>query len=247
MRILYFIFFLILLLTFCLNNSKKKTPDYIQANLKDTFKKDLKQILIDSLYSLSNSSDTIIHDNSSKYMVFITQLNNQKIGVITITDSDLFIFKQTNKSWIQADSIAWQDYISGFSVTDLNGDRINDLIVYGFGNMHGQAISYVFLCDNKNTLTYRPDIHLFNIRFDSSKKLIQSYYQGGITSINHKEYYQWINDSLRLIQGVEQDLSSGKNITTTFYRQKKGIKYIYRKTRDNQGKIYDTALWKKFY
>jgi hypothetical protein len=129
----------------------------------------------------------------------------------------------------------------------LNGDNNKDFIVYSFGNIHGQSIPYVFISDKQSVLHYRSDIHLYNIKYDPNKKLVKSYYQGGVNSINHKEYYLWQNDSLKLFKGVERNPSNPEKATTTYYNLKNGQRNDYKILIDNTGEIYDTALWKGAY
>jgi len=227
----------------CIKNSTTndsiQKPDYSACkSLKDS----LKVMLIQNK---DQSKELMIEDdNNSRFVLYLNKLNNKKVAVIAFTDTCLIIFQNLNNEWVQIDSVPFNSYASKFEITDLNGDNKDDLIVYGFANMHGERLPYVFITDKNNVLHYRSDIHLYNIKYDKTKKLIMSYYQGGAYSINCKEYYYWQGDSLKLLKGVEQNLSTGESsIFITFYKLKDGKRFDYKKMKDNKGAIYDTVFW----
>lgn len=206
----------------------------------------LKKSLIDSLNRFQNLNEVLLRDDSSKYVLYINEVNNKKIGIIAITDSVLFLFMKREGSWIQKDSILFINYAESIVATDLNGDFHDDILIYGAPNMHGQIAPYVFISDNNGGFHYRQDIHLFNIQFDKAKKLIRSYYQGGVYSLNNKEYYYWNGDSLKLLRGVEQNLSAKEEIVS-FYKLKNGKRFDYKIITNPKEIVYDTALWSEEY
>jgi hypothetical protein len=210
---------------------------------KVTISKSLKQELTDSLAIYSSLTEVVKRDDSSKYVLFLREVNKHKIGVVALTDSVLFLFNKSNEKWVQMDSIKFDTYATSFEVLDLNSDNNDDFIIHGFGDMHGQSKPFVFISDVNGFLHYRSDFHhLYNIRIDKEKNLIESFYTGGEYS-NYKETYIWDKDSLILAEGVKQELISNKK-WTTFYKIKNGQRLDIKKLEDSDEKIYTDALFK---
>jgi hypothetical protein len=250
MKTLFTLLFL-LTITSCHQPVHPVPIDNILKNNSDGNKKQtlqsIKLSLTDSIGKYYDSVGSRIEDSNQTYVIYIT---DQYI-VLAITDSSLFLFRKVYHGWIQQDSAKFNDHALSFDTPDLNGDDEKDIVVYGTPDAHGQSAPYVFLSDSINNwfLNYRPDIHLYNIRYNPQQKLVQSYYQGGVTDTNDKEYYQWINDSLKLVRGVEEDLSNTNNAYpfVVFYKLKGRKRVTYKRQVDKTGAIYDTALWKNDY
>ncbi|NVN93775.1 MAG: hypothetical protein HXX18_00685 [Bacteroidetes bacterium] len=234
-----FTYLILLFFVSCIN--KTYNPENNKINKKKSFI--LKINLIDSLNRFSNLDEALLRGDSSDYVLYIKEINENKIAVIAITDSLLFIFQQINGNWIQKDSILFKDYAESFEITDINGDFHDDLLIYGHPNMHGQNAPYVFLSDKNKNLHYRPDIHLFNIKFDKEKQLIKSFYEGNAYGENNKEYYQWKNDSLYLVRGVMSIMFANGDNEVTFYKLKNGKRFNYKILNCPKEIVYDTALW----
>lgn len=231
MNRLLFIILTIILLQSCANKTSKKDNLNKRVNLKNQ--------LIDSLNKYSHLEEFILRDSdSSKFVIFLSQIEKTKFACISITESSLFIFQQTKNKWIQIDSVFFDTYLTGFSRNDINGDFKEDLIINGFPDIHGQVLPFVFL--NKNSkLIYRPDISLYNLSYDKSNNWVKSFYQGGVNSSHYKEIYKWKNDSLKLFKGVE----FGEDSFTKFYEIKSDNKWYYKSIKDTNQTIFDTALW----
>jgi len=238
------IFIPILLLLFfnsCKQNSQhtvSKTGDsklYIQkiANYEDSF-----DIYSDSLGAKITHGDTIFS---------IQKLNNKKYAFVNIKDSLQFVYYYEKRKWIKKKSIALEDTFFDAKVEDLNADGYKDFILYGFPNMHGNCIPYVFLSDSNFELIYRPDLSLYNIEYDSSTKLIRSHYIGGVLSTNYKEYYKWNNDSLSLVKGVKRQYMNDSTFITSFYGLKDQKEVIYKEVKDNSSDVFDKTFWELEY
>ncbi|HMC99919.1 MAG TPA: hypothetical protein VKH37_07195 [Ferruginibacter sp.] len=202
--------------------------------------------LIDSLKRFSGLSSCSLIEDSAKYKLDIATNDGKKVGLIGITDSMLYVFRHSGDEWIQDDSASFETYQFDFSFEYLNDDDQEDLIVYGFGNMHGQSEPFVFLCDSSGRFRYRPDIKQYNPSYNQHTKLFRSFYEGGAFSIIDKEIYHWVGDSLKLIRGAAFDPSAAATQfpVTTFYVEKNGKRFDYKTVTDKTGKIYDTAVWK---
>ena len=237
-----YLFSLIVGFSFCKSNHKSRKESSQELNIHYN-SKSIKDALKDSLDFYSDSLGIIKVGDRGEYSFIVQKINNQRLGIIAVTDSTIWLFKNQNDVWLQTDSLKFTDFLFDYSIVDLNGDNIQDLVIYGQGNMHGQSIPYVFISDKSFHLQYRPDIKLYNIRFDPNKKIVKSFYIGGVYSTIRKESYQWVNDSLVLLQGVQRDYIDNFTFITTFYRLKNGRRYEYKKEKDNDSKIYDNALW----
>lgn len=244
----YLILFIPLIFVSCTENSHIKKNEFSVYSNKWSIPI-LKAKLLDSLYRFSQLSEVLLRDDSAHYVLYINEFENKKVALIAITDSILFLFEQKDLNWYQTDSIIFETYAESFESTDLNGDHKKDMLIYGHPNMNGQVAPYVILCDKNDNFHIRPDIHLFNIKYDQVKKLVMSFYLGGAYGIDVKEYYQWKGDSLVLERGIENNRSNPgtENITTTFYKLDNGKRIDYKKIKDSKGIIFDTALWNYYY
>jgi hypothetical protein len=85
------------LLSSCGQNSNKKENIKVQTldtsqNNNNLTVQSLKHNLTDSLVRFSNLSEVLQRDDEAKYVLYLTEVNKKKIGVIAITDSVLFFF-----------------------------------------------------------------------------------------------------------------------------------------------------------
>jgi hypothetical protein len=205
--------------------------------------------LADSLRKYRHLTDFWQAGDSGRYALFGKTLNDRQIGVAAVSDSVLLLFQEQNHQYKLVARGRFPDDATDCEVTDLNGDDKEDIIVYGFGNMHGQRRPYVFLSDSTGLVHYRPDLALYNITYSRRTKSLISYYVGGANSVHSKEVYRWQGDSARLVAGAEYDMYSGR---VELYRMCGGRK-CYRKLypvaaadtarRSRNEAIYDTALF----
>lgn len=246
-KLYFLILTLVIFLICCQNPGNLEKDTTVNLYPPDSSVKYLKQILSDTLNKYADASEYLRKDD--KYVLYIHEINNKKIGIMAITDSVLFLFQKEKNGWYQVDSIIFENYAFSFGIKDINGDRKNDLIVYGFPNMHGQCFPFVFMSKTNYNLDFRPDINLMNINFDTAKNLVQSYYIGGVYTTIYKEYHKWEGDSLVLVRGVEHcpPFGSDRYPTVTFYKLKRGNRFDYKKILDKKGTVYDTALWEGYY
>jgi hypothetical protein len=234
-----FLIFLFLCLLSCIIISCKKATG---SSLAST----LKSRTYDTLLKYGVLDYGELYDTTNDFKLYIDIVNNKKIGVIAVTDSVLFLYQMFNGSWQLNDSIEFKTDVFSFAHKDLNGDGRSEFIVNGHPNMHGQCIPYVFLCDKDSILHYRPDLTHYNIGYDYSKKMVRSYYIGGVYTTVNKEYYRWKNDSLELVRGVQRANENSFEFYTSFYELRNGEIVYYKKVRDISENIYDTALWKGY-
>jgi hypothetical protein len=215
---------------------------FAQNTTNDIENLSLRNKLLDSLIRFSIFDEFLIRDDSSEYVLYSTRINGEKIGFIAVTDSSLFFFQKIENSWMLNDSIPFDTYAFSYKIVDLNGDNNDDFIINSFPDIHGQSIPYVFICNNMKILKYRKDIKLHNISFDRNKKQIRSYYESCAYCIHTKELYCWENDSLKLVERVELDLTKENKISTRYYKEINGNLINYKTLKG--GSEYDTALWK---
>lgn len=194
---------------------------------------------------LQNSADSTCVD----YVLYGNLLNGNKLGIVAVTDSVLLFFQESSHQYSLKTKIHFSDYASSFRIQQLNGDNKDDLVVYGSGNMHGQQRPYVFLSDSAGVLHYRPDLSLYNIAYDASKKQLISFYEGGVNSLHSKEVRRWQGDSAKLVAGAEYDMYSGSLELYRVCNGKKNYRKLYPETRRDTAlrnyheAVYDTALF----
>lgn len=172
-------------------------------------------------------------------------VNGQPVEIFTLTDSILLFSSEHDKN----DTFPFKDFLKGFNDSmDLNGDGYKELIIYGNLNMHGQMKSYIFLSDKEGKLHYRPDLSHYNIRYDTTKKLVTSFYPGGAYSPHSKEIYTWENDSLQLIRGISLCfISPEKGSILKFYADKNETPYkTVTGTEENLAGVWDTSLFQLY-
>jgi len=206
--------------------------------------------LADSLRKYRHLTDFWLAGDSGRYELFGKTLNSRQVGMAAISDSVLLVFQKQNHQYKLVSRCSFPDNATDCEVTDLNDDDKEDVIVYGFGNMHGQRRSYVFLSDSTGLVHYRPDLSLFNIAYSRRTKSLVSYYIGGVNSVHSKEVYRWQGDSAKLVAGAEYDMYSGE---LELYRMCGGRKCHRRvypvapadtARRSHNEVVFDTALFK---
>lgn len=236
-RLLNICFLISLFLISCHNKTTNKETQIINSKKSD---------YIDTINHYSKNTDYRIENE--KYVFIITEINNHKVAIFAYTDSLLILFQNIDNKWIKTDSIEFDTYAHSFKKCDLNGDKLDDLLINSAFNMHGQQYSYVFISDKNKRLRPRVDIkRLFNLRYDSLTNMVSSYYFAGM-HIDSKELYKWENDSLKLIRGVECSYENpNRRAILTFYIMKNGKRHNLKTIWDKDESIFDTALWKGFY
>lgn len=205
--------------------------------------------LADSLQKYRHLTDFWQAGDSGRYALFGKPLNDRQVGIAAISDSVLLVFQEQNHQYKLAARCSFPDNATDCEVTDLNGDDKEDVMVYGFGNMHGQRRPYVFLSDSTGLVHYRPDLGLYNITYSRRTKSLISYYIGGVNSVHSKEVYRWQGDSAKLVAGAEYDMYSGGLELYRMCGGKKCYRRLYpavptdtaRRSRNEA--VYDTALF----
>ncbi|WP_431244145.1 XAC2610-related protein [Flavobacterium sp. P21] len=225
----------------CENFERSKRKSIYSETERNFETVSLKNKLVDSLIKFSSLDEFLLRDRDSKFVLYGGEINNTKIGFIAVTDSTLFFYQKFKNKWILNDSIPFDTYAFSYEVIDLNGDNRDDFIINSARDTHGQSIPYVFICNEKNILKYRKDIKLYNMTYDRDKKFIRSFYESCAYCVHSKELYRWVNDSLKLIERVELDLTNENIIKTKYYKEIKG-KLINYKTINGDA-VYEKALW----
>lgn len=203
-----------------------------------------------SLLSDSLNIDTLktynLQIDSPHFVAWGGELDHQRIAVINEPQNFLLIYHFAGNQWKLYDSISYDNYMMEVQTTDLNNDGHTDLIVKGFGNMHGQSRSCVFLADHAGCWHYRPDLNLFNIRYNKQTGYVETFYEGGVRSLHSKEMYRWKGDSLQLVKRGELDFQDGERIYTRIYEILHGIEV---KTLDVEGEDdrYESELFPLHY
>jgi hypothetical protein len=239
---------------------RSNTVETVSKSLNDTIEIDsgiiessmtiqqIKRTLVDSLNKYSQLTEKFMRvDERPEYTFYLREINKKKIALIVFTDSVFFLFQQISNKWIQTDSALFDSYAKSFGIDDLNGDNKDDFILYGFPNIHGQQIPFVFLSDKNKILHYRPDIHLYNIKFDKKTRLVKSFYYGGVYSIDVKELYKWEGDSLKFVRSAEYHKENSEKSYLEFHKLKDGKRFKYSQILDSTGNSFDTAIWKGIY
>ncbi len=203
--------------------------------------------MIDSINQYKEAINLVGADTSGKGLFAILEANGRKIALIHLADTAVLLFKQEANKWEQTDSITINEFLINFLVTDMNGDHIDDIVLYASPTSHGHMLNYLLLGKKNGGYRFLPNVKLFNMKYDANLKMVRSYYDGTNFGQNTKELYQWLGDSLQLYRGVEQDLSDHQHIITAFYHHEKGELIVDKKVPDPKGKYYDTALWKGTY
>lgn len=245
-----FICFTILLLTSC-NYDSIKSTEIVSTNRYSIKTVSLEDRLTDSLFKYIHlttfTQRAVLMDTN--YVLYGLQIDSSKVGVVAIDGRKLLLFQELRKEIKLVDSFTFTDYARDFKVDDLNGDNRQDFIVYGGWDAHGNNYPYVFLCDIKNILHYRKDLELPNISYDFNKKLVKSFWFGGAYDVHSKGLYRWANDSLEKVAYTELDLTheNMKPAETRLYRRQNGEMLLYKKERDEDGDVFDTALFKMEY
>lgn len=203
-------------------------------------KKSIKNKAFDSLVKYSSLNEFLLRDDDEKFVLYGTSINDTKIAFIAVTDSTLYLYQKKQNKWVLNDSIPFDTYAFSYKISDLNGDNKNDFIIYSFADVHGQSIPFVFICDDNNILKYRKDIKLYNMSYDNTTELVRSYYESCAYCVDTKELYRWVNDSLKLVERVELDMTK-EQIKTKYYKPIKGKLVNYKTVNDDSN--YDNALW----
>jgi hypothetical protein len=240
-----FISFALLILYACNETSSyKKTQE--KNKVLQHQKKPLIELLEDTLLTLHDSLNMKRDSKNSNYSYSIQSVNNLKFGIITFTDSLAFLYRinKNGRTLYKVDSLIFKDYFELTEKVDLNFDGLEDLLLYGFGNMHGQRAPYVFITSKDSNLYYKPEIRLYNVSVDYKTKQVRSFYVGGIFTTTFKETYVWRNNSLALQEGVKREYTGDTSFITSFYVHEGNREKVNKIVRDYEGTVFENALWK---
>jgi len=221
----------------CQSNSNEQTVKstvVVQAALSE-------KALTDSLRKYMHLEEFISRGDSARYVLYGENSDAGKIGVVAITDSALLLFQAVHSKLLLTNRFPFTDYASDFKKDDLNGDGKDDFIVYGYANMHGQRMPYVFISDRIGILHYRPKLSLYNINYDWNKRELHSFYFGGVNSVHSKEIYRWCGDSIEQTAGLEYNMENGE---IEVYKIRKGKRYQRKLYHNHNEIVFDTALFK---
>jgi hypothetical protein len=190
--------------------------------------------------------DTLIH--SSLYGdadVCVINFGERRYAFIAVGHNRLYTCLWQGNSFVPTDSISTdRDVIMSYRITDINGDRYDDLILSGYGNMHGMQVDYIFTGQPAGQLVYRATPRaLFNCTFNKQNGLLTSFYVGGVNSIHSKSHYRW--QGIRLVPVEEWAFDMEASVL---------YHYVYtgqtRKLKDKQTdggkawhKIEKTLIW----
>lgn len=206
-------------------------------------------------YLLSQLSDSLNTDTARSYFLQIdsphfvawgAMVSHHRIALINNPYESLMFYHFTEGQWKLFDSLSYEDFMMEADTTDLNNDNQTDVVVKGFGNIHGQSRSYVFLAGQPGTWHYRPDLNLFNIRYNKRTGYVEAFYEGGARSLHSKQMYRWAGDSLQLIKRGEQDFQEEEKFYTRIYEMRNGKEI---KTLDVEGEDerYESELFPLYY
>jgi hypothetical protein len=242
---------LLMMVTFLTLNSCSqegtKNVDNVRTNESSFKAKSLEDRLTDTLFKYFNLTTFIQRSAlmNTDYVMYGVQMDSSEVGVIAITDKKLLLYQRFHKEPELIDSFAFTDWARDFKIDDLNGDNRQDFIVYGSWDAHGNNYPYVFLCDSLNVLHYRKDLNIPNISYDRNRYLVKSFWFGGAYDTHLKNLYKWVNDSLEQVAYAELDMEhvNMRPIETRLYRKQNTNMLMYKRVRDEDENVFDTALF----
>lgn len=233
-----FCIFSLIALIACTNTKNISTPQYAVIDFQKTPVNTFKKIIIDSNYLNEFDSLKIVND-SFGYDFHLFKLNNQKVGFLTIYDSITYILNSQNNHFKITDSFPTENIIFNYKITDLNNDQLQDVILLGFPNMHGQSESFVLLSNQNKQLIYRKDIKGYNLNFNKKTNFLESAYRGGVYSVHYKMLSKWIGDSLYPFKLAEYN---AENSELSYFIFKNNKQILVKKTTQATEKQFDTIL-----
>jgi hypothetical protein len=214
-----------------------------------------REITINELL-LSQITDSLNSDSTFFYRIEIDStdqaalggvVNGSRVAVISNpSDSSLLLLRSINGQWKQVDSIGFTDFAAALTTRDLNGDGKDELILNGVPNMHGNPLPYVFFADKAGELHYRPDLNLYNIRFNKQTGFVESFYEGGARSLHSKATYKWVGDSLQLLKRAELDFTDERQLTTRIFEVRNGAEIKILEV-NGENDIFEKALFHPVY
>lgn len=231
---------ILIILTINLFSNCTKPKPFILKNKNEL--NILKDKLLDTLKMFSSKNEYLFQPNGFDYTIYITEMNKSKIGIIAISEKILYFYQFEGNRWVANDSIVnFDNRAFEISKTYLNEDSDDELLINGFPDMHGQTRSYVFMKGAKGVYKYRKDMNLSNISYDANTKQVRTYYESCAVCVHSKSVYNWVGDSLKLIETVELDLTDQKIAKTKYYKMINGKLTNYKTL--NSSDSYDKALF----
>jgi hypothetical protein len=235
------------------HNSGADRIEIITSGIPDDFRirpsmatvQSSKKRILDSLLPLMQPSESIFRKaplDTFGYSVYLNSINGKKMAIIGFRFSTLYLFEFSNNKWKPIDSCEFYDEIFKVSVTEMNDDNIDDIIVSGLPDEQKDIASYIFVSNRKGTLQYCQN-RLANVTYDKKNKLVRSYFRG-----ERKIIFRWDANTLTFIRAVERLWGPGNSRdSTAFYHHEHGSLATDLIVADTDGKIYDTALFKEPY
>lgn len=122
-------------------------------------------------------------------------LNNQiKYGIVCINEYKLLLFEYQQNRWDLIKELDYEIPYRGFTVDDINGDKINDLLFpyfYVYANTN-----YLVFCQNNNKLEYNADFEgIMNPEYDTKTGYINSFFSTN-HGRNEKSTYKFVGKHL---------------------------------------------------
>jgi hypothetical protein len=187
--------FVILLFLIIFYSCKHKRQENIQLqHINDTVLASQKFSVIDSLNKYKNldSCEFFYENEILKTGYFLN--NNIKYGLVCINEYKLFLFEYQQNRWNLIKELDYEMPYRGFTVDDINGDKINDLLfpyLYVYGNRN-----FLVFCQNNNKLEYNADFGgIMNPEYDTKTGYINSCYGTNHSNIE-KSTYKFIGKRL---------------------------------------------------
>jgi hypothetical protein len=241
-RRIFFVIIATIIIMYC-NDNRINNADVIAGGAIPScpFQTPRITALLDLQLILQKGKNTFHRLENGRLFLYSKELNGITIGFVALTDSTIWYFQKLDSKWHLRDSIKFESTVSSFELVDLNGDSMVDVIIHVSADIHGQTVPFVFMANAKGALNYRKDIKLYNLSFDPKKQLVRSFYVGCAYCLHHKALYRWVNDSLRLLERVEMDLTNENHTFTRFYKAINGRLVNYKTSKDAAD--YDQALW----
>jgi hypothetical protein len=207
--------------------------------------------VMDSMNKYANV-DSIMLEGSRLYTnLFIGRANDRQLAVQWIEKKNCIVFFQKqNEAWLATDTVDFYFEFCHIKFEDLNGDEINDAVVYSPAGSAGNLENVVFLFNpSTGSFQHNSDYDLPNVQYDRENKWIRSWWYGGATHCQTKEKYNMKGEHVVFDSGITycpNDSTLGETGIIEYYKMN-GEKKVITKTipgkYDQLYKIFDSAFW----
>jgi hypothetical protein len=205
---------------------------------------------IDSLEKYTGTDSMVIEDVRLNTSLFIGRLNQCDIGVQWFEHNlNVVFFQKINEKWI-ADTTVFYFETCYVKTEDMNGDQIEDMIVYSPSGSAGNLQNQVYLFHpSKRKFIHNPEYDLENVQYDTENHFLRSWRYAGVVHCQTKEKYVIKGEHVVFEGGITycpDDETMGETGKLEYYTQKGDEKVVTKTVAgkfDKLYKIFDATFW----